>query len=541
MSSFNQGGALTSVIKKRQKRSNFNLSHDVKMSLDMGNVIPCYLQEVIPGDVTKIHTSQMLRLAPLISPVMHKINVYIEFFFVPNRILWDGWEEYITGSKNGKQTPVDQLPAMPKVLPWNDGLMQTGPSTLMDYLGLPPSETFASGEEPSFLTAVNALPFAAYHRIWDEYYRDQNLQDSIYDVGEFKNYNKLFDGLQPDDEMQLLSGINARNWQHDYFTSCLPFAQKGDPVTIPIDIQALQDPAQIKSSDTGLPITGNLNADSGTGFLNNGAEYAYVDQNFENTTTINDLRAAMQLQAWLETNARGGSRYFESIYAHFGLKSPDSRLDRPEFIGSHRSNMIISEVLQTSSPQGENDTPQGTQSGHGQNVSQSRNFKHYAQEHGYIMGMISVLPRTAYMQGIDRHWNKYLSRFDYYYPEFAHIGEQEVRNIEIYAGGNASEATETFGYMPRYAEYKFANSRVSGDFRDTLKYWHMARDFGSKPNLNASFIAADPSKRIFAVQDLPDSGDGDNPIRNYDSIYAHVYHDVKCSRLMPKYGKPSSF
>ena len=274
-----------------------------------------------------------------------------------------------------------------------------------------------------------------------------------------------------------------------------------------------------------------------------GRDYVGIDntEHLSNSTTINDLRAAIKLQEWLETNARGGSRYFESIYAHFGVHSPDSRLQRPEFIGSNRSSMIISEVLQTSSPQGETDTPQGNMSGHGQNVHSTRNFNYYCQEHGYIIGIMSVMPKTAYMQGIPKHFLKINDRLDYYFPEFAHLGEQAIQNMEIYAATDENEYDPyaTFGYIPRYSEYKFINSRVAGDFRDTLKYWHLGRDFTFGPNLNDLFVAANPSKRIYAVQDLPQSEDtSDQPLKNFHSIYAHVFHDVKCSRLMPKYGTP---
>lgn len=551
---------LNTIVKQKPKRSNFNLSHDVKLSLDMGDLVPMYLQEVIPGDNIKINSTSMLRLAPLISPVMHKINVMVEYFFVPNRIIWQNWETYITGSRNGKELTPDEFPAFPTVNPYNNENFLNKNGSLSDYLGVPTPDSFTRNVEGTeekgvFLNLnpqINALPFAAYQRIYDEYYRDQNLIKSLYDVddvdGEFVNYNQLPDGNLSDALQRQLSAIRIRCWEHDYFTSALPWAQKGDPVAIPVNLT--NDEFQVERINGATAVAGNLKIVNTppftTGFGedvgdNNNVQVRLKDGSFVNTTTINDLRAAYKLQEWLETNARGGSRYFESIYAHFGLRSPDSRLQRPEFIGSNRSNMVISEVLQTSSPQGQNDTPQGNMSGHGQSIAQSRNFNYTAKEHGYIIGIISVLPKTAYFQGLDRHWLKTDSRMLYYFPEFAHLGEQEVFNAELYANQPLT-FKDTFGYMPRYSEYKFQNSRVAGDFRDTLKYWHMARDLNINPKLNDSFVGATPTKRIFAVQDLPNTNpDGTfiEGVRNYHSIYAHVFHDVKASRLIPKYSKPN--
>lgn len=567
MSFENNGSIFTSLKKRKERRSKFNLSHDVKLGLDMGNLCPVYLQECVPGDSIKINSTSMLRMAPLISPVMHKINVYLEYFFVPNRILWNNWETFITGSRNGKQLPAEELPAFPTVQVFNGASMPIGTSTLSDYLGIPPYETFPTGSEPYPTTEVSALPFAAYQRVWDEYYRDQNLIESMYEVETFDNYNMLFDGLQPQEVNQQLGALRPRCWEHDYFTSALPWAQKGEEVRIPVDIDGsglelefnysggtpsrirnsdgstISGPSDIQTVTSGVSAIPSLGVNDGSlkaGKIDITTHTDIVADSTALSGTINDLRAAIKLQEWLETNARGGSRYFESIYAHFGVKSPDSRLQRPEFIGSHRSNMIISEVLQTSSPQSDTDTPQGNMSGHGGSVSGTRDFSYYCQEHGYIIGILSVMPKTAYMQGIERHWFKTNDRLDYYFPEFAHLGEQEIYIGELYAGGStASELRTTFGYTPRYSEYKFVNSRVAGDFRDTLKFWHLGRDFAASPVLNDSFVRSDPTTRIFAVQDLPASEQDPNlPLKDYNTIYAHVFHDVVASRLMPKYGTP---
>ena len=555
----NNGSIFTSVKKKRQKRSSFNLSHDVKLSLDMAKLCPSLVQECVPGDKFTFNSTAMLRMAPLVSPVMHKINVYMEYFFVPNRIVWGNWETFITGSRNGKQLPSEELPSFPIVQPYDDAKMLNGNGSLSDYMGIPTPGSFSEMGPGAFALSVNALPYAAYQRIYDEYYRDENLMTSLYDVDTFENYNQLPDGSIPAELQQQLGAIRIRAWEHDYFTSALPWAQKGEEVRIPVSMEFNNDgdtllvdqlpndghefaQNQILKNTQGGPGPVNISANDST---TSTSFRVNIDntQNLESAGTINDLRAAIKLQEWLETNARGGSRYFESIYAHFGVKSPDSRLQRPEYIGSNKSNMIISEVLQTSSPQADGDTPQGNMSGHGQNISSSKNFTYYAQEHGFIIGIISVLPKTAYFQGVEKHWLKYNDRLEYYFPEFAHLGEQEIQNQEIYFNmptvGSDYDPLGTFGYTPRYAEYKFKNSRVAGDFRETLKYWHLGRDFETPPALNDTFIGANPSKRIYAVQDLPRDGEETGqPIRDYHSIYAHVFHDIKASRLMPKYGTP---
>lgn len=576
----NSGNIFTSVIKKRERRSNFNLSHDVKLSLDMGNLTPVFIADTLPGDKFNIRTSTLLRMAPLISPVMHRIDVFLEYFFVPNRILWSNWETFITGSKNGKQVATIDNPAFPVIQPFQNANFLNGNGTLADYFGIPSETDFPATELPSDAWRISALPFAAYQKIWDEYYRDQNLMESLYDILEatpnaMNDYDKLPDGEQLAVVQQQLGSMRPRSWEHDYFTSALPWAQKGEIVTIPVDTAELSiafddtqdsgNPTRIRNVSPGdLPAPtngaqGELSYRRDPFFPDRGhtgagmTDMTQRDIMIDNTNrlsitstgtggglTIADLRAAIKLQEWLETNARGGSRYFESIYAHFGVKSPDARLNRPEYIGSSRSNMVISEVLQTSSPQADTDTPQGNMSGHGQQVGSSKNFSYYCQEHGYILGLLSIMPKTAYQQGIPKHFLKYGDKLEFYFPEFAHLGEQEILNVELYAGGTIGSSNSTFGYIPRYSEYKFIQSRVCGDFRSTLQFWHMGRIFENTPSLNGTFIASNPTKRIFAVQDLPQ--DSETPtsesVRNFHSIYAHVFHDVKASRLMPKYGTP---
>ncbi len=561
-------GKFNTIIKKKPKRSTFDLSHDVKLSLDMGNIVPTCLQECVPGDKFNISTHNMIRFAPLISPVMHHITVKQEFFFVPNRILWNGWETFITGSKNGKQLDDTQIPAFPRFSfgsgSYDNSKLLSG--SLWDYLGLPANDSFDT-ERVADGIQLSALPFAAYQRIYDEYYRDENLVDSVYDLStDWEDYNMLPSTVitYPTAVSMGLFDLKKRAWRHDYFTSALPFAQKGAAVEIPLDTSGLSVSGSLgydyskpptkwqKDSGQGLDVAdGIIGATPGTvSQVNDSNDELHVDNSANLTpdnltiqssggsiSNINDLRTAIKLQEWLETNARGGTRYTESIYAHFGVRSSDKRLQRPEFIGSSRDNVMVGEVLQTSSPQSQTDTPQGNLSGMATSSGSSRNFSYRCEEHGYIIGLMTVIPDTSYYQGIPKHFLKTGDRLQYYFPEFANLGEQEIKNAEIYAASADPEGT--FGYIPRYSEYRFQPSRVCGDFRNTLKYWHMSRDFSSEPALNAEFITSDPTKRIFAVQDLPDDGDDNTgSVRDFHSLYAHVFHNIKASRLMPKYGTP---
>jgi hypothetical protein len=250
-----------------------------------------------------------------------------------------------------------------------------------------------------------------------------------------------------------------------------------------------------------------------------------ADLSTANATSINDLRQAFRLQEFLEKNARGGSRYIEVIKSHFGVTSSDARLQRPEYLGGGKSPVTISEVLQTSDPVNQDSTPQGNMAGHAINVGGGNRFTYRAQEHGYIIGIMSIMPKTAYFQGTPKHFTKF-DKFDYYFPSFAHLGEQPILTGELWTQGTVKD-DQIFGYTPRYAEYKHQLSSVHGEFKTSLKYWHMAREFETQPYLNEEFINANPTKRIFAVTDESD-----------EAIYAHIHHDLKARRLMPYFGTP---
>lgn len=505
------------------KSNVFDMSYDFKLSCNMGDLVPVHCQEIIPGDRITMSSDALLRLAPMIAPIMHRIDVTMHHFFVPNRLLWSNWEDFITGGQDPESTPAAPY--------FDTQIISVG--DLGDYMGLPTG---------GFIDKFSALPFAAYLAIYNEYYRDQNLIDPV-------DY-KLVDGNNNLLWSECIK-LRRRAWQHDYFTSSLPFAQKGPAVSIPIgefnDVEvfnaspgsATQFHTTIGSFADGA-ITGELDSGkNGTLFNNgyplslgadsNGAMYdikARTSQLDVEAATINNLRVAFRLQEWFERNARGGSRYIEVIKSHFGVRSSDARLDRPEYLGGSKQPVVISEVLQTSSSDSE--TPQANMAGHGVSAGSGKNFRYFAEEHGYIISVMSILPKTAYSQGIPKHFSKF-DRLEYAWPTFAHLGEQEVKNRELYYSfPDGATNNETWGYVPRYSEYRYLDSRIAGEFRTNLAMWHMGRIFASRPALNKSFIEADPTHRIFAVTDPA-----------FNKVYSHIFHRIKAMRKLPLFGTPS--
>ncbi|QXP08001.1 MAG: major capsid protein [Arizlama microvirus] len=510
---------------KNPKESTFDLSHDVKMSGKMGLLLPCLVMDILPGDRVKLGADALIRLAPILAPIMHRVDFTIHYWFVPNRILWENWEKFISGTKlDGQEDFI--------IPPYLDVDDTSNPDflKLADYMGLPTPPTGATSEQ------VSALPFSAYNLIYNENYRDQNLITEVpYELNDANNTSLIGDFK-----------LRNRAYEHDYFTSCLPFAQKGSAVDLPLGNVVLKedwsadpiDPWFEPDPPSSIPL-GAVNQVAGgldVGGATNPVAYNPNGSLVVGATTINDLRRAYRLQEWLEKNARGGTRYTEQILVHFNVKSPDARLQRPEYITGLKAPVIISEVLNTSGPtayfDSETSTPvqvgaaQGDMAGHGMGAHHGRVGQYYAYEHGWIIGLISIMPKTAYQQGIPKMFtrNDYL---DYAFPTFANLGEQEVLTREVYAFGASSNTL--FGYIPRYAEYKFMNSRVAGDFRTTLDYWHLGRIFGSTPALNKAFIECIPEdvERIFAVQD------------ETDNIWMHILHKINTRRKLPFFGTPT--
>lgn len=498
----------------------FDLSHDVKLSFSMGELIPTVVMDCIPGDKVTISAENMLRFAPLISPVMHKVDVTTHFFFVPNRLLWPEWEQWITGNSD-VEAPYFVM---------NAGVNGVEVGSLCDYLGFPAGEAQTA-------VRVSPMQIAAYLKIYDEYYRDQNLQA--------EQFTPLVAGNNADYGAWTVNQPLKRAWQHDYFTSALPFAQKGDAVqiplvsqdNIPVDYLNNGNPVTVKRADTGAITTpGDLTIFTGpppfaTSMHKNDTDPVNIDPNGTlvvdvqaDATDINTLRRAFRLQEWLERNARGGTRYIENILAHFGVKSSDSRLQRPEYIGGGKQNMVISEVLATAQSTSDG-VAVGQMAGHGISVGDAKPFRYRCEEHGFIIGIINVQPKTAYQQGLHRQFTR-LDRLDYAWPSFANIGEQEVLNQELML--DTPTPTGVFGYVPRYAEYKFLNARVAGEMRTTLNFWHLGRTFATPPALNEQFIECDASTRIFAVTDEAE-----------DHIFAHIFNNVTAVRKLPKYGIPT--
>lgn len=462
-------------------RSVFDLSYEKKFTCDMGQLIPVMCDEVVPGDFWKIGNQAVIRFQPLVAPVLHEINIYVHYFFVPYRLLWEDWEDFITGGQDGD----DATP----IIEWNPTVTTAG--SLWDFLGFP------VGVNPGATARPVDFPKRAYNLIWNEYYRSEDLQTEV--------------------DITTQEAILNRCWEKDYFTSALLFQQRGTAPSLPISgtdvTSAVWDNGTIANSGTGVK---SLTVTEATGTdpvirINsvNGAANALgafndntVTVDFSSATTfdIADLRLAFQIQKWMERNARAGVRYIEFLGAHFGVHPRDDRLQRPEYIGGSKAPVIISEVLQTSET---DTTPQGTLAGHGISISDAYCGKYHATEFGLIMGIMSVMPRPAYQEGINRQWLKQ-TRYDFYFPEFANLSEQAIVNNEIYST-NADAVTNNaiWGYQGRYDEMRIKQNMVVSEMRDTFDYWHMGRIFGALPTLNDVFVECDPTKRIFADEADP--------------------------------------
>ena len=530
-------------------RSTFDRSHSVKTSFNVGQVVPFYVDEVLPGDTFDVKTSKVVRLQTLLTPVMDNIYLDTYFFFVPNRLTWEHWKEFM-----GENTQSAWLPTTEYAIPQltaPEGGWQVG--TLADYFGVP---TGVNG------LSVNALPFRAYALVMNEWFRDENLSDPL-------------DIPVTDATVQ---GVNTGNYitdvakgglpfyaakYHDYFTSCLPAPQKGPDVTIPVsaganlpvvplttpvDDSLLTNPYKAKFL-TGVPgesykwtsimfgqdgaqISGSSNSgqspSAGTPVISN---LWAIDSGAVSSATINQLRMAFQIQKLYEKDARGGTRYIEIIKSHFGVTSPDARLQRPEYLGGNRVPITINQVLQQSGTVPDAGTPQGTVTGQSLTTDSHSDFRKSFVEHGFVIGVMVARYNHTYQQGLERFWSR-KDRFDYYWPVFANLGEQPVKNREIFAQGNAQD-DEVFGYQEAWADYRYKPSHVTGEMRSqyaqSLDVWHLADDYDSLPKLSDAWIRENPATvdRVLAVSsDLS------------DQLFCDVYVRNRSTRPMPLYSIP---
>lgn len=534
------------------KRNLFDKSHENKFSCNMGYLVPIYIEDVVPGDKYRIQPEIMCRLAPTIAPIMHRVDIYTHTFFVPKRLVWNEFQEYISGGKNGTLQPIKPYFTYAQLK--NSGRAATALNgTLLDYLGYP---TFSDTGSLNSEVKIDALPLRAYMQIYNDFYRDQNLVAEI-------PFSKGSGQLQTSDLYTLLE-LKKRCWHKDYFTSALPFAQRGPEVSLPMGgtapvvytgADALNPPVLVNygnSNESGIVSTGSPNTSQQLRTLNNSdtGAYAYdpkgslkVDLSNATAVTINALRRASALQKFLERSALGGSRLIESNFVHFGVMGKDYRYQRAEYLGGSCQNMIISEVLQNSisSEQAEKGLGlTGSMSGHGLSANVNKPITKYFDEQGYIITILSVLPRASYQQGLNRMFTRF-DRLDEYFPEFAHLGEQEVKKSEVYFDVSATDDSayndSTFGYQSRFADMKYQSDEVHGDFKESLDFWHMGRRFNgsgssfesnTKPLLNSTFLECNPTKRVFNVT-----------LTNYHCLWFDCFIKVKALRPMPIFGTPS--
>lgn len=513
-------------------RNLFDLSHEVKMSGKFGYLYPCLVMDTLPGDVIREQMTAMVRFAPMLAPVLHRVDVKTHFFFVPYRIICDNWKEFITGGQDGNSAIV--LPYItPAGLVAAASIAEVQKGSLWDYMGLP---TYGDPPAPVAWSTeqISALPFMAYLQIWNDYYRDPNFDTEL----------DLPVDLSGNISAQLGPELYLRNksWDKDYFTAQLADPQRGAQVLMPIAGEGTPVYSAVTSAVAVGQVAGDIKTSAAGTTIKNVQTAAGLDlvlQNIDHidldnaTTTINDLRMALAIQSWLEANARGGARYVEQIEAHFGVRVPDYRLQRAEYLGGGSQPVRISEVLSTADSGG---VPVGDMAGHGLSVGKTNRFSYVCQEHGVVIGVVSITPKTAYSQGIEKMWSR-TSKFHFGWHQLANLGEQETPSKEIFFSfDNADDAEnqELFGYIPRYAEYKFKNDRIAGDFRDNLAFWHLGRIFASRPTLDEVFttmyennpLAEETYRRIFAVQD------------GTDYLWMQLFHHLTARRPLPYYGVP---
>lgn len=487
------------------RRYKHSLSHYKLVSCDMGELVPVGCFEVLPGDSIQQATSALVRASPLLAPVMHPVSVRIHHWFVPNRLVWDDWENFITGGSDGEGDGA-VFPTITKNV--------TG-GTLLDYLGAPPFNYTAGATLP-----ISALPLRCYVKIYNEFYRDQDLVTPL----------TLDTTSGPDtttaDTMQYIA------WEKDYFTSARPWPQKGPEVTLPLGttapVQSTGDiPTWTNGTNPGL-ILSTVNASGSPSWTVAPTATASVrfnnpeleaDLSSATAVDVNTVRRAFALQRYQEARSLYGSRYTEYL-RYLGVRSSDARLQRPEYLGGGKQTISFTEVLQTAPTTSGNEAGVADMKGHGIAAMRSRRYRRFFEEHGHVVSLMSIRPRSMYANGLDRMWSR-STKEDYWQKELEDIGQQEVYNKEVYAGDSAPG--DVFGYQDRYSEYRMVPSKVHADFRSTLNDWHFARVFGSDQTLNGAFVTCEPSQAPFAASSA-------------DTMWIMVRHGIQARRLVKPTG-----
>ena len=503
-------------------RSKFNAQKTLKTAFDAGNLVPIFVDEVLPGDSFNCRMTAFTRLATPLFPVMDNMYLDTFFFFVPNRLVWSNWQRFMGERDPNPDSSIDYT--IPTMTSPTGGYAV---NSLQDYMGLP-----TAGQVDAASTVTHSALFTrAYNLIWNEWFRDENLQDSVtVDKGDgpdtYSNYTLL-----------------RRGKRHDYFTSALPWPQKGDAVTLPLgDTAPVAVSTQNQNTYLGIEDGGGdkrylTSNDSSLklGGINNGiADDAmlYADLGQATAATINSIRNSFQVQRLLERDARGGTRYTEIVRSHFGVISPDARLQRPEYLGGGSAPIVINPIAQQSATAVTgSDTPLGTLGAVGTGLADGHGFSQSFTEHGIIIGLASVRADLTYQQGLHKMYSR-STRYDFYFPVFSHLGEQAIENREIYCDGTAND-DGVFGYQERWAEYRYKPSQVTGYMRSTsagtLDAWHLAQNFGSLPTLNATFIEDNPPvDRVVAV----------GSEANGKQFIFDAFFNVDMARPMPMYSVP---